>query len=53
MLKTFIDGIVKNNPVLVLAIGLCPTLAVSTSAFNALGMGAAVIFVLTLPSLTM
>jgi len=51
MLKTFIDGIVKNNPVLVLAIGLCPTLAVSTSAFNALGMGAAVIFVLTFSNL--
>lgn len=51
MLRTFIDGIVKNNPVLVLAIGLCPTLAVSTSAFNALGMGAAVIFVLTFSNL--
>ncbi len=46
-MRTFLDGIIKNNPVLVLAIGLCPTLAVSTSAYNALGMGVAVIFVLT------
>jgi len=46
MRHTFIDGIVKNNMVLVLAIGLCPTLAVSTSAYNSLGMGIAVIFVL-------
>ncbi len=48
MFKSFFDGIIKNNPVLVLAIGLCPTLAVSTSAFNGLGMGIAVIVVLTM-----
>ena len=48
MFKAFFDGIIKNNPVLVLAIGLCPTLAVSTSAYNGLGMGLAVIFVLTM-----
>ncbi len=45
-LRHFTDGILKNNPVLVLMLGLCPALAVSTTAFNALGMGAAVIFVL-------
>ncbi len=48
----FTDGIWKNNPILVLMIGLCPTLAVSSSAFNSLGMGLAVIFVLTLSNLT-
>lgn len=52
MLKNFTEGIIKNNPVLVLMIGLCPLLAVSTTAFNSLGMGAAVIFVLTLSNIT-
>ncbi len=52
MLKNFTEGIIKNNPVLVLMIGLCPVLAVSTTAFNALGMGMAVIFVLTLSNIT-
>jgi len=46
MRQVFLDGIVKNNLVLVLAIGLCPALAVTTSAYNGLGMGLAVIFVL-------
>ena len=52
MLKNFTEGIIKNNPVLVLMIGLCPILAVSTSVKNSLGMGAAVIFVLTLSNVT-
>ena len=39
-------GIVKSNPIFVLALGLCPTLAVSTSLDNAFGMTAAVMFVL-------
>ncbi len=42
----FTKGIFKENPVLVLALGLCPTLAVTTSAFNGLGMGIAASFVL-------
>lgn len=50
-MRTFIDGIIKNNPVLVLAIGLCPLLAVSTSAYNSIGMGIAVIFILTCSNL--
>ncbi len=50
--RDFTNGILKNNPVLVLMIGLCPTLAVSTTAFNSLGMGIAVIFVLTLSNIT-
>jgi electron transport complex protein RnfE len=40
-------GIVSENPIFALALGLCPALAISTSVVNALGMGAAVIFVLT------
>jgi electron transport complex protein RnfE len=52
MFKNFTNGIIKNNPVLVLMIGLCPTLAVSTTVFNALGMSVAVIFVLTLSNAT-
>ncbi len=47
-----INGIIKENPVLMLVIGLCPALAVSTSAINALGMGIAVLFVLTFSNLT-
>ncbi|MBU0630644.1 MAG: electron transport complex subunit E [Candidatus Margulisbacteria bacterium] len=39
-------GLVGENPVLRLMIGLCPALAVSTNAINALGMGAATSFVL-------
>ena len=44
--KTLRNGILHSNPVLVLALGMCPTLAVSTSVDNALGMTAAVLFVL-------
>lgn len=45
-LKTLTNGILKENPVLVLVLGTCPTLAVTTMASNALGMGAAATFVL-------
>jgi electron transport complex protein RnfE len=41
-----IKGIYKENPVFRLALGLCPTLAVSTSIQNAIGMGGAATFVL-------
>jgi len=44
--KNFIKGIVKENPVFVLVLGTCPTLAVTTSVINALGMGAAAAVVL-------
>ena len=40
------NGIIKNNPVLVLILGTCPTLAVTTHASNPMGMGAAATFVL-------
>lgn len=44
--KEFIKGIVKENPVLVMLLGTCPTLAITTLAFNGLGMGLATTFVL-------
>ena len=33
------NGVIKENPTLVLMLGMCPTLAVTTSAINGLGMG--------------
>ncbi len=44
--KEFFKGFYKENPVFRLALGLCPTLAVSNSVQNAIGMGAAATFVL-------
>jgi Na+-translocating ferredoxin:NAD+ oxidoreductase subunit E len=44
--KDFNQGIIRENPVLRLMIGLCPVLAVSNNAINALGMSVAVAFVL-------
>jgi electron transport complex protein RnfE len=46
MRRDFIRGIFKENPVLVLLLGLCPTLAVTVSVENAIGMGLASTFVL-------
>ena len=43
----FRKGILKENPIFVLVLGMCPSLAVTGSLANAVGMGAAVIFVLT------
>lgn len=45
-LKNFSKGLIKENPVLVLVLGTCPTLATSTSVSSALGMGAAATVVL-------
>lgn len=45
-LKYFTDGIIIENPILILMIGLCPALATSTTAKDALGMGIAASFVL-------
>lgn len=50
-LKEFTKGLVKENPLLVLAIGMCPSLAVTTSAINGLGMGAATTFVLVMSNI--
>lgn len=46
LIKEFTKGITIENPTFGLVLGLCPTLAVSTSVVNALGMGAAATFVL-------
>lgn len=46
LLKEFTKGILKENPVLRLVLGTCPTLAVTTTAKNGLGMGIAALFVL-------
>jgi len=45
-LSPLTNGIIKENPVLVLVLGTCPTLAVSTQASNAVGMGIAATVVL-------
>jgi len=45
-LTNFTKGFIKENPVLVLLLGMCPTLAVTSSAVNGLGMGLATTFVL-------
>ena len=45
-LKTFTNGILKENPTFVLVLGMCPTLATTTSAINGMSMGLATMFVL-------
>lgn len=45
-MQEFTKGIIKENPVLCLILGTCPTLAVTTSASNAIGMGVAATAVL-------
>lgn len=49
--QNFLKGIFQENPILVSMLGLCPTLAITTKLENALGMGLAVLFVLTLSNL--
>lgn len=44
--QEFIKGIFRENPIFFIVLGLCPTLAVSTSVNNAIGMGLAATFVL-------
>lgn len=46
MKKAFLNGIFKENPIFVLFLGMCSTLAVTTSAFNAVGMGLSTMIVL-------
>ena len=50
-LKIITDGIIKNNPIFVLVLGMCPTLGTTTSAINGLGMGVATMFVLILSNM--
>lgn len=48
----FTKGIIKENPTYVQALGMCPTLATTTSAINGLGMGIATLAVLTMSNVT-
>lgn len=50
-LYQLVKGIVKENPTLVTLLGMCPTLAVTTMAFNGIGMGLATTFVLVCSNL--
>ena len=47
-LKTFVNGFLRENPLLVLNIGLCSSLGVTTSIFNGIGMGIGMTFVLVM-----
>jgi electron transport complex protein RnfE len=44
--KVFLNGLMKENPIFVLILGICPTLATTTSAINGMSMGLATLFVL-------
>jgi len=50
-IKTFFNGLITENPTFVLMLGMCPTLAVTTSAINGLGMGLTTTAVLVLSNL--
>jgi electron transport complex protein RnfE len=49
--NNFTKGLLKENPLLVLVLGMCPSLAVTTSAINGLGMGLATTFVLLMSNI--
>lgn len=49
--KNFTKGFLKENPVFVLLLGMCPTLGVTSSAINGLGMGLATTFVLVMSNI--
>ena len=50
-LSIFTNGLVKENPLLVISIGLCSSLAVTTNVFNGIGMGFSMMFVLVMSEL--
>ena len=50
-MKTLTNGILKENPTFVLVLGMCPTLATTTSAVNGLSMGLATTFVLMMSNI--
>ena len=50
--NVFLNGLIKENPVFVLILGICPTLAVSKTLESAFGMGLALMFVLIFSNLT-
>lgn len=45
-IKILLNGVIKENPTFVLMLGMCPTLATTTSAINGMSMGLATMFVL-------
>ena len=49
--KQFKEGLITNNPVLVQVLGMCSTMAITTSFFNGLGMGISVLVILTLSNI--
>ncbi len=49
--ETFLGGVIKNNPTFVLVLGTCPTIAMTTSLFQAFAMGVATTFVLIFSNL--
>lgn len=51
LIREFTKGLVSQNTLLVLLLGMCPALATTTSLTNAVGMGAAVIFVATMSNI--
>ena len=50
-LKYIVNGILKDNPTFVLLLGMCPTLATTSSAINGMSMGLATLFVLVLSNI--
>lgn len=50
-LKLITKGLIKENPTFVLLLGMCPTLATTTSAINGMSMGLATLFVLVLSNM--
>lgn len=50
-IELILNGIIKNNPTFVMLLGMCPTLGVTSSAENGLGMGIATLFVLLLSNI--
>jgi len=50
-IKILTNGLLKENPILVMLLGTCPTLAVTSSAYNGLGMGLATLFVLVMSNI--
>ena len=49
--KQFMEGLLTQNPVLVQVLGMCSTMAITTSFFNGIGMGVAVLIILTLSNI--
>ena len=49
--KQFKEGLITQNPVLVQLLGMCSTMAITTSFFNGLGMGVSVLIILTLSNI--